>query len=139
MKSRLLFAFVSFDQQLYTKARKMDANTHLAALWDLLCFVLVIFTCCSPFWKLFGFIMTGSGLEELWNTFICQKSIIYMINGNTYPKEIKALYLLRKFWLQFSLSSTAFSENSKNMRSWKLILRHSFRRIFQIKKQLTPP
>lgn len=86
-KSGQKTCFVTFDQPLYAKATEIVASST-----DLGNVVISLggFHLLMSYLGAIGHIMSGSGLEELWNTVYAKTTITHMISGHAYSRAVRA-------------------------------------------------
>lgn len=82
--------FVTFDQALYVKAIEIlasnpDLSNVIARLGG--------FHLLMSYLGTIGYIMGGSGLQELWETIYADKSVEHMMTGHAYSRAVRANFL----------------------------------------------
>ena len=82
--------FVTFDQPLYIKAAGIIAASPQL---DGMVARLGGFHLLMSFLGSVGFIMTGSGLENLWTTVYAPASVAHMITGHAFARAMRAHFL----------------------------------------------
>lgn len=93
-KSGQSTCIVTFDQPLYMKAKDivLQNNSEHGELSNVIV-RLGGFHLLMSFLGSIGFLMTGSGLAELWSTVYASASIPHMLSGHAYARAIRAHYL----------------------------------------------
>lgn len=84
---------VTFDQSLYIKAVELVLAAEECSVLKMVWVRLGGFHMLMPFLGSIGYIMGGSGLEELWNTIHAKNSIPSMLNGHTYSRSLRVHFL----------------------------------------------
>lgn len=82
--------FVTFDQPLYAKA------VEIASSCPQLTNVVIRlggFHLLMSFLGAIGYIMGGSGLQELWETVYAKASVVHMMSGHAYSRAVRAHFL----------------------------------------------
>lgn len=106
---------VTFDQPLYAKAREIVAAAPDDSPLKSLFIRLGGFHLLMSFLSAIGFIMAGSGLEELYSTVYAKNSVQQMMNGKAYSRIIRALFLVEEALITvFLKTSEAFSTLDKD-------------------------
>ena len=106
---------VTFDQPLYAKAREIVAAAPDDSPLKSLFIRLVGFHLLMSFLSAIGFIMAGSGLEELYSTVYAKNSVQQMMNGKAYSRAIRALFLVEEaLFTVFLKTSEAFISVDKD-------------------------
>lgn len=84
---------VTFDQPLYIKAAEMvasaDINSPLKQIWVR----LGGFHLLMSFLGSIGYIMSDSGLEDMWTTIYAKNSTTAMMTGHSYARSVRAHFL----------------------------------------------
>lgn len=97
---------VTFDQPLYAKAREMVAAAPDDSPLKSLYIRLGGFHLLMSFLSSIGFIMAGSGLEELYSTVYAKNSVQQMMNGKAYSRVIRALFLVEEALITIFLKTS---------------------------------
>lgn len=106
---------VTFDQPLYAKAREIVAAAPDDSPLKSLFIRLGGFHLLMSFLSAIGFIMAGSGLEELYSTVYAKNSVQQMMNGKAYSRVIRALFLVEEALITIFLkTSEAFISVDKD-------------------------
>lgn len=100
---------VTFDQPLYAKAREIVAAASHDSPLKSLFIRLGGFHLLMSFLSAIGFIMAGSGLEELYSTVYAKNSVQQMMNGKAYSRVIRALCLVEEALM------TVFLKNNETL------------------------
>ena len=101
--------FVTFDQPLYIKAAEIIASSQQL---DGMVARLGGFHLLMSFLGSVGFIMTGSGLEDLWSTVYAPASVAHMITGHAFARAMRA-HILTSAAL-FSLLTLNINDKDKD-------------------------
>ena len=82
--------FVTFDQPLYIKATEIVRSSP-----ELACVVVRLggFHLLMSLMGAIGYIMSGSGLQELWESVYAKNSVVQMISGHAYNRALRAHFL----------------------------------------------
>ena len=80
--------FVTFDQPLYIKARKIVH--YFPDLFKDCLMKLGEFHLIMSYLGCIGYIMSGSGLNDLWSTVYAECSIVHMLSGHAYSTSLSA-------------------------------------------------
>ena len=85
--------FVTFDQPLYIKATEIVRSSH-----ELACVVVRLggFHLLMSLMGAIGYIMSGSGLQELWESVYAKNSVVHMISGHTCNRALWAHFLTQQ-------------------------------------------
>jgi len=83
--------FVTFDQPLYSKARKIIESTNM--IEPKVVVRLGSFHLLMSFMGAIGYIMAGSGLKELLRTIYPANSIAKIMTGHAYSRAVRAHFL----------------------------------------------
>lgn len=78
---------VTFDQPLYIKAAEIVASSQEL---DIVTVRLGGFHLLMSYLGSIGYIMTGSGLEELWETVYAKASVVHMLTGHAFSRALRA-------------------------------------------------
>ena len=106
---------VTFGQPLYAKAREIVAAAPDDSPLKSLFIRLGGFHLLMSFLSAIGFIMAGSGLEELYSTVYAKNSVQQMMNGKAYSRAIRALFLIEEaLFTVFLKTSEAFISVAKD-------------------------
>uniref|UniRef100_A0A6P7GQR1 Uncharacterized protein LOC114341772 n=1 Tax=Diabrotica virgifera virgifera TaxID=50390 RepID=A0A6P7GQR1_DIAVI len=81
--------FITFDQPLYAKATDIVASSSNDDLKDTVVLLGGFHTIMS-FLGAVGYIMSGSGIEELWATTYAKNAVAHMITGHAYSRALRA-------------------------------------------------
>ena len=84
--------FVTFDQPLYIKATEIVSSSHEMAS---VVFRLGGFHLLMSFMGAIGYIMSGSGLQELWESVYAKNSVV-QISGHAYNRALRAYFLTQQ-------------------------------------------
>ncbi|XP_061724855.1 uncharacterized protein LOC133530806 [Cydia pomonella] len=84
---------VTFDQPMYQLAQKIVTNPSSLMLDVVL--KLGGFDLIKSFLGVIGFIMSGSGLKELWCSIYAPEHIEKMMTGHAFPRAVRAHFLTR--------------------------------------------
>ena len=80
--------FVTFDQPLYLKAIKTVYN--FSELFKKSLIKLGEFHLKMSYLGCIGYIMSGSGLKDLWATVYAEHSTVHMSSGHAYSRSVSA-------------------------------------------------
>lgn len=97
--------FVTFDQPLYAKASEIIASSDNNYL-QMISLRLGGFHLLMSFLGAIGYMMSGSGLEELWCLVYARNSVIHMISGHAYARALRAHFLTQRALLYTLLESS---------------------------------
>uniref|UniRef100_A0A1B0CSS6 Uncharacterized protein n=1 Tax=Lutzomyia longipalpis TaxID=7200 RepID=A0A1B0CSS6_LUTLO len=104
--------FVTFDQPLYLKAREIaGALEHTNDLPGLIV-RLGGFHLLMSFIGAVGYVMTGSGIEDMWAQVYASNTIPHMITGHAYSRSLRAHFLG-----QMALAKLIFKESALEINS----------------------
>ena len=81
---------VTFDQPLYLKAVEITASADKNDILSSVIFRLGGFHLLMSYLGTIGYIMEGSGIEEMWQTVYAKNSIYQMMSGHAYERSIRA-------------------------------------------------
>ena len=100
---------VTFDQPLYIKAAEIAASSsHLSNV----IIRLGGFHLLMSYLGSIGFIMTGSGLDALWETVYAPASVVHMLTGHAYARAVRAHLLTSAAICGHMLSHSEFLNES---------------------------
>lgn len=94
---------VTFDQPLFLKATEIVSASSPAEDISKVVVRLGTFHLLMSFMGAIGYIMSGSGLEELWATIYAGNSIPHLINGHAYSRALRAHLLTQSALTQLLL------------------------------------
>ena len=60
-----------------------------------------------------GYIMSGSGLEDIWGTVYAKESVPHMINGHAYSRALRAHFLTQEALATMLLRSAKLTHLSE--------------------------
>ena len=86
--SNMKTLFVTFDQPLYLKAMKIVSN--FPELFKCSLIKLGEFHLIMSYPGSIGFVMSGSGLKDLWSTVYAECSVVHMLSGHAYSRSVAA-------------------------------------------------
>jgi len=100
---------ITFDQPLYIKAAEITASSS-----DLSNVIIRLggFHLLMSFLGSIGFIMTGSGLDALWETVYAPASVVHMLTGHAYARTVRAHLLNSAAICGVLLSNLEFLDES---------------------------
>lgn len=100
---------ITFDQPLYIKAAEITASSS-----DLSNVIIRLggFHLLMSFLGSIGFIMTGSGLDALWETVYAPASVMHMLTGHAYARAVRAHLLNSAAICGVLLSNLEFLDES---------------------------
>lgn len=140
-KYRQETTIITFDQPLYIKAVDVIHSSNDERLKNVI-IRLGGFHLLMSFLGSIGNLMSGSGLEELWQTVYAKKSIPHMMNGHAYSRAVRAHLLTQQALSTMLLQNTNISESDKleikGLEDSVLNLNHPLTKsiIFEVKKEL---
>ena len=109
--------FVTFDQPLYMKATEI-VRSSLELARVVVC--LGGFHLLISFMGAIGYIMPGSGLQELWESVYAKNSVVQMISGHAYNHALRPHFLTQQ-----ALASILPPFSSSPLMSWMRLKLHS--------------
>lgn len=104
----------TFDQPLFLKATEIISASNPEDDLSKVVVRLGSFHLIMSFMGAIGFIMSGSGLAELWATIYAGNSIPHLINGHAYSRALRAHLLTQSALTQLLLKNENISEYFKN-------------------------
>lgn len=104
---------VTFDQPLYAKASEIVAAAPPGEL-DIVTVRLGGFHLLMSFLGSVGFIMAGSGLEQLWEQVYAKASVHHLVSGHAYSRSLRAHFLTERALFSLILSECADLEEIRD-------------------------
>jgi hypothetical protein len=102
---------VTFDETLFLKASEIVSASDELNNVVRLCGFHMLMSCMGAI----GNIMTGSGLEELWNTGYAKASVAHMTTGHACSRALRARYLTQEALATILLrTSDSLDEDDQN-------------------------
>lgn len=88
--------FATFDQPLYIKAVNIVKSADQSSDIGKLVVRLGGFHLLMSFLGSLGYIMNGSGIEELYSQVYAKNSVVHMLSGHAYSRSIRAAFLAQE-------------------------------------------
>lgn len=114
--------FATFDQPIYIKAVTMVKSAPPSSEISKVVVRLGGFHLLMSFLGTIGYVMNGSGIEELLSTVYASNSIVHILSGHSYSRSIRAFFLVQEaithlalqHELQFSDKDISYLQNVFN-------------------------
>lgn len=106
--------FVTFDQPLYIKAVTMVKSENSSSELSKIVVRLGGFHLLMSFLGTIGYIMNGSGIEDLYAQIYARNTVVHMLSGHAYSRAVRACFLAQEAISHLVLESElTFSEEDK--------------------------
>jgi hypothetical protein len=105
---------VTFDQPLYLKAAEICLAAEPESNLSKVVVRLGGFHLLLSFMGSIGYIMAGSGLQELWEGIYAKNSVIHMLNGRAYSRGLRAHLITYQALATLVLELCELDESFKN-------------------------